>query len=343
MVGSSCHSSFLRYNIREHHYLILNHMRILSRILFIIICTTTFMVVFTVTMARGFRAAIKERNQPILVDYNNEEVVFYDIKYSDSEHCDYDLYIPYKHTDKRNYSLILFIHGGSFTSGDKKEGAPWCRYYASKGRVAASVNYTLHSTGKPSNINTMNYDIVNCVKNIKEVCDSLGYNVDEMATTGISAGGCLAMLYAYREAENSVIPVKFVFQQTGPTSFHGEHWGADNDSAKIALASTLLGIKLNDSIIENGDYIRMIDEISPASHINPNSVPTLCAYGPNDKIVPTNQKFILFDSLETHGVPYVYVEFPHSGHALANDPDSMAVYVKHANLFCDKYFKNKTE
>lgn len=301
------------------------------------------MVVFTVTMARSFRAAIKERNEAILVEYNNEELIYYDIRYNNSEDCGYDLYMPQKYNDKRNYSLVLFIHGGSFTSGDKKEGAPWCRYYASKGRVAASVNYTLHSAQTPSSINIMNYDIKNCVKDIKQMCDSLGYCIDEMATTGVSAGGCLAMLYAYREADSSAIPVKFVFQQTGPTSFHGELWGAHNDSAKIALASALLGMTLTDSIIENGDYIRMIDEISPASHITHNSVPTLCAYGPNDKIVPTNQKFILFDSLEAHGVPYIYVEFPNSGHALANDPDSMAVYVKHADIFCDKYFKNKTE
>ena len=318
-------------------------MRTIKRILFIIICTITFMVVFTVSMARSFRAAIKETNEPILVEYNEKEIVYYDIKYNSSEKCGYDLYMPSKYNDERNYSLILFVHGGSFTSGDKKEGTSWCRYYASKGRVAASVNYTLHSSQKPSNINIMSYDIRDCVKDIKQMCDSLGYYIDEMAITGISAGGCLALLYAYREADNSAIPVKFVFQQTGPTSFHGEHWGADSDSAKIAFASTLLGITITDSLIESGDYVRMIDEISPASHVTPKSVPTLCAYGPNDKIVPANQKFILFDSLEAHGVPYIYVEFPNSGHALANDPDSMATYVQHADIFCNRYFKNKTE
>lgn len=316
----------------------------LYKILYIILCTITFIIVFTVSMGYNFRKAIHKANKAIIIESNDkEEIIHRDIKYNSGENCGYDLYIPQKHSDARNYSLVLFIHGGSFTGGDKEEGVHWCRYYASKGRVAASVNYTLHSTEKPSNINIMSNDIKDCVKSIKEYCDSLGYSIDEMATTGVSAGGCLALLYAYRDAEESAIPVKFVFQQTGPTAFYGEHWGAHSDSTKIALASALLGMELSDSTIRNGEYISMIEDISPACNITPNSVPTLCAYGANDKIVPTNQKYILFDSLKTHGVPYVYVEFPNSGHALANDPDSMAAYVRHADIFCNRYFKNKTE
>lgn len=319
-------------------------MRIVYKILYIIVCVFTFIFVFMVSMGHKFNKAVKKTNEAIFVDYDDEkEIVYHDIKYDAREICQYDLYIPQKHGDARNYSLVLFIHGGSFTGGDKEEGVHWCRYYASKGRVAASVNYTLHSNENPSSINIMSNDIINCVKDIKEHCDSLGYHIDEMATTGVSAGGCLALLYAYREADNSSIPVKFVFQQTGPTAFHGEHWGAHSDSMKLALASALLGVRLSDSTMRNGDYLSLIENISPACNITANSVPTLCAYGANDKIVPTNQKYILLDSLKSNSIPYIYVEFPNSGHALVNDPDSMASYVKYADLFCERYFKNKTE
>ena len=126
------------------------------KILYIILCTITFIVVFTVSMGHNFRKAVHKANKAIIIDSNDkEEIIHRDIKYNSGENCGYDLYIPQKHSDARNYSLVLFIHGGSFTGGDKEEGVHWCRYYASKGRVAASVNYTLHSTEKPSNINIM--------------------------------------------------------------------------------------------------------------------------------------------------------------------------------------------
>ena len=43
-----------------------------------------------------------------------------DISYGDSDSNKYDLYLPTG--VKENYSLILHIHGGGFSAGDKEEG-----------------------------------------------------------------------------------------------------------------------------------------------------------------------------------------------------------------------------
>ncbi len=48
----------------------------------------------------------------------------------------------------------------------------------------------------------------------------LGYPVNEMAIGGGSAGGCLALLYAYRDTAESPVPVRFVFEAVGPSSFY---------------------------------------------------------------------------------------------------------------------------
>ena len=53
----------------------------------------------------------------------------------------------------------------------------------------------------------------------------LGYHIDEMSIGGGSAGHCLAMLYAYRDAETSPVPVRMVFGAVGPSSFYPEDWG----------------------------------------------------------------------------------------------------------------------
>ena len=55
--------------------------------------------------------------------------------------------------------------------------------------------------------------------------EKLGYHIDEMAVSGGSTGHCLAMLYAYRDADASPVPVKMVFGAVGPSCFYPEDWG----------------------------------------------------------------------------------------------------------------------
>ena len=76
----------------------------------------------------------------------------------------------------------------------------------------------------------------------------LGYPVNEMAIGGGSAGGCLALLYAYRDTAESPVPVRFVFEAVGPSSFYPEDWdnyGLDKPEAQ-AEAAGLFGVTLGD-------------------------------------------------------------------------------------------------
>lgn len=318
-------------------------MKVFYKIIYMIICVFSFILVFSITAIATFKEKWNETLRHIEVaEYDVFGNIYKDIRYNENEECLYDLYLPQRKFYYTNYPLILFIHGGSFIGGDKSEGEEWCKFYAAKGCITASVNYTLHSKEKPSNIYRMHNDIKECVRCLKKDCDSLGYKVDEMAVTGISAGGCLAMLYAYKEGNNSPIPVKFVFQQTGPTIFHGKYWGADDKDSNMKFASLVTGIEISDSMYTSGRCQLLLDSISPACMVSNNSVPTICAYGPNDKIVPPEQKFILFTALDSCNVPYHYIEFPNSGHTLANDPDSMEVFIKRTNEFCKRYFKNSS-
>ncbi|MBK7213878.1 MAG: alpha/beta hydrolase [Bacteroidales bacterium] len=44
--------------------------------------------------------------------------------------------------------LVIFVHGGGFSSGDRSAGAEFCNYAASQGYAAASISYTLYMKGK---------------------------------------------------------------------------------------------------------------------------------------------------------------------------------------------------
>lgn len=262
--------------------------------------------------------------------------VLKDLHYGEGEMQNYDLYLP---ANKQAHALILFIHGGSFTAGDKTDEDARCKFFTSKGYVTATANYSLAGKVEGANLNMMYEELYQCVSALKEKCVAEGYQIDGMALSGESAGGCLAMLYAYRVGDNSPIPVKLVFQQTGPADFAPEMWNCQTDDDKAAFVSAMTGVPLTEADVRSGRYLEVASEISPASLVDSTSVPTVCAYGPKDKIVPVDLKFKLFDSFKRHGVIFEYIEFPNSGHAMLSDRDKFEEYVQKSLQFCENYLK----
>lgn len=52
-----------------------------------------------------------------------------------------DIFVP--ETQEESLPVIVQIHGGGWTLGDKKDNHGYCRYLASKGYVTIAMNYTL--------------------------------------------------------------------------------------------------------------------------------------------------------------------------------------------------------
>lgn len=245
-----------------------------------------------------------------------------------------------KPSKEKDQTLIVYIHGGGFTSRDKSDGERLCKYFTSKGYICASVNYTLKDGAHESNFNKMYEQILEQVSSIKEKAADIGYHITEMATSGDSAGGYLAMLYAYRDAEVSPIPVKLVFQMTGPATFEPEVWGDTTEENMLLSASVGSGKVVTHDMIASGEFEAIIKEISPALLVNEQTVPTVMAYGPKDKVVPVQLKYSLIDALEKYGVDYTYIEFPNSGHGMLFDPDKMQQYVDIIHYHLKKYMDN---
>lgn len=163
-----------------------------------------------------------------------------DLKYADRSGSRnvYDLWLPKSLVDGKNkdkkQKLILFIHGGSWSSGKKEDVAMLCAMYAKMGYITASLNYRLSEQSLPQDSGTlpqMDEDVFDCVMAIKAEMTKRGYDVDGMAVSGQSAGGHLALLYAGRHYETaakpSAIPVKLVLSEFGPAEFSIETWAND--------------------------------------------------------------------------------------------------------------------
>ena len=262
--------------------------------------------------------------------------VYTDLDYENSYNHKYDLYIPTGLDKEKSQYLIVYIHGGSFNSGKKEDGDVWCKYYASKGYITATIDYTLQNQGVEAPISLMNEEIENAITAIKQTTENMGYHIVSMASCGVSAGGTLAMNLAYNN--NSAIPVKFVFQLAAPAYFEPDDWEllmkVNKWKSPEEFLKQMTGIELT---MEN--YISEIEKISPASCVNANTPPTLIGYGLNDHCVPLNQKFYLMDAFDKYHVIYEYIEFPHSNHGMYNDLDQLQIFIDKSLEYCELYVK----
>ena len=302
----------------------------------ILIYVITFIVVFLISALIRIMLLGSAPERLIKVEWDESVGEIYsNLDYENDNGNQYDLYIPSGLDKLENQYLILFIHGGSFNSGSKEDGESWCKYYATKWYITASVDYTLQNQGKDASIYLMNEEIENAVTAIKQKTEELGYHIAGMAPCGVSAGGTLAMNLAYNG--NSAIPVKFVFQLAAPTYFAPSEWSllmkVDRLDSEEKFCKMMTGKELE-------DYDTEIQNISPACIVNEDSVPSLIGYGVIDHCVPLSQKYYLIEVYDRDNVMYDYIEFPKSNHGMYNDLDKLQEFLDKSLEYARVYFTN---
>jgi len=131
------------------------------------------------------------------------------INYAGTNTIENTLNIYHKKENIQNQDVIVFIHGGSWSSG-KKETYWWLgRNLAKKNIVAAIINYPL---APKANYKDMALASAQAVKWVKDSISSYGGNPDRIFLMGHSAGGHLCELInadtGYFKAVNIDNPVK---------------------------------------------------------------------------------------------------------------------------------------
>lgn len=309
--------------------------------LFIFICIVVFIVSFIGSVIFKITYVSPEMKK-YAVDWSDEiGTIHTDLSYGEKTANKFDLYLPADHS-KETYGLVVYLHAGGFTSGDKADDQKMLQWLCSKGYVAAGINYTLFSEENPdANIYTQSMEIKESIPLVIEEAGKLGYTIDRMAMSGGSAGGCLALLYAYRDAAESPVPVKMAFEGVGPTSFYPEDWkcyGFDKDKdAAAAMFSVMTGKNITADMFGIAEYDELIKDTSALLWVNENTVPTVMAYGVHDKFQPYESSVRLDKALTENGVPHEYIVLPHSGHGLQNDNKLYVQYMKKIVEYLDTY------
>ena len=255
--------------------------------------------------------------------------------YDKDKNLVYDLYIPKDLKKDAPVRLMLFIHGGAWKGGNRHEQDYACRSYAKNGCVTATVEYSLLSAKHPEvTILTMLDEITACIGAIKEKLAAEGYQTSKIALSGVSAGGHLALLYSYSRAEESPIPIAFVFEFVGPTDFCERTLGAKDSAGFISFVT---GQKINPEDLNKPEIKELGESLSPISFVTEKSVPTIYAYGGKDWLVKPCHRDALTQALEKNGVPHVRVDFPNSDHGMGNDPDKAEEFRKAVFSYCETY------
>ncbi|MDA1477318.1 alpha/beta hydrolase [Bacillus changyiensis] len=103
-----------------------------------------------------------------------------------------DIYTP-QTANKEKHPVLIYIHGGGWTGGDKSNVASKPAFFTENGYVFVSVNYRLHPDAQ---YNDMAYDVAKAIKWVMDHADDYQMDQTKINVMGHSAGGHLAGLIA---------------------------------------------------------------------------------------------------------------------------------------------------
>lgn len=168
--------------------------------------------------------------------------VYLDQAYGSDARQQLDVYLP--EGRKHNTPLLIFLHGGGFVAGDKKEVSHVAQLFLEQGYAVVNMNYRLvDSVGlrqKPILHRASTIRIAEQLADIRLALDYIAAHSGEWQLSsshwilaGHSAGATLALLYAHGD-QNSSRQIRAAANFAGATTF------AFSDESELALLDPVL-------------------------------------------------------------------------------------------------------
>tara|TARA_B100000579_G_scaffold38723_1_gene27051 strand:+ start:645 stop:1595 length:951 start_codon:yes stop_codon:yes gene_type:complete len=254
---------------------------------------------------------------------------FIDVKFKETEQRSLFLDVYREKGINNSMPLIIFVHGGSWTKGDKKDYLIYLLSYAQKGYVTASLSYRFSQEEKfPAAVK----DVICGIKWLKNNAMEYGIDSNNVAIVGGSAGAHLALMAAYSVGD----------------SFGEESCESGSASQKVNAVVNFYGPtdlttdyainRKETNFFIGADYKSQPEKYliaSPIHYVTKDDPPTMTFIGTLDELVPLNQTNKLDQSLKK-------VDVYHDYHILKGWPHTMDAarpvnnYTQH---YMDKFFK----
>lgn len=220
-----------------------------------------------------------------------------------------DVYFPKTATGA--FPAVMYVHGGGWSRGDKKDGAGAGDIPAptDAGFLVVAVNYRLAPQYKfPAQIE----DVKCAVRHLRANASLYNLDPEKIGAWGGSAGGHLVSLLGTSDDSAGLegtggysgqsSRVQAVVDMFGPSDLTVDFEGGAGSRAgeQVFGASDL-----------NSEILR---KASPVTHVSADDPPFLILQGEKDSLVPPSQSQALYDRLVAAGVPAELVMVRNAGH-----------------------------
>lgn len=211
-------------------------------------------------------------------------------EYGQLETLRLDLYQPAGDTLPAR-PVLIFVHGGSFTGGDKASpnAAAFARSFAKRGYVSASINYRLREGGFPpeeqfSVVLDAKHDAQAAVRWFRANWSTYGVDTERISISGYSAGAATALFVAYTSSD-------------------------PGDSGNLGFSSHVAAV-----VDVSGGMGILADQVMDAGE-----PPVLIAHGTDDPTSPYSSAEDIVAAAQASGVPYERHALEGEGHGIFND------------------------
>ncbi|MCU0720150.1 MAG: alpha/beta hydrolase, partial [Pirellula sp.] len=212
-----------------------------------------------------------------------------------------DLFYPSEALpDGEKRPVVLMIHGGAWTAGDKSYDRVHARKLAARGYCVVVINYRLAPTHKfPAQLD----DCRLALSWIMSQAEQRSLDVDRIAAWGYSAGGHLTALLALTEAPKP--------EGSAPRLQVCVCGGAPFDLTNLPGDTEVLAGVFGKTPAQAPEVYQ---QASPISHVTKNTPPMFVFHGTKDWLVPNKNAVKMCQLLQENDVDYEYCEVPGKGH-----------------------------
>jgi acetyl esterase/lipase len=212
-----------------------------------------------------------------------------------------DLFYPSELLPNRQkWPVVLMIHGGAWTAGDKSYDRVHARKLAARGYCVVVINYRLAPKHKfPAQLD----DCRLALSWIKSQAEERNLDLDRIAAWGYSAGGHLTALLALTEPQKPL--------EAAPRLQVCVCGGAPFDLTNLPGDTEVLAGVFGKTPAQAPEIYELA---SPISHVKKDAPPMFVFHGTKDWLVPNKNALKMCQLLKENEVAYEYCEVPGKGH-----------------------------
>ncbi|MDX6284610.1 MAG: hypothetical protein QOG53_95 [Frankiales bacterium] len=251
-----------------------------------------------------------------------------DLVYDDRHGSRGKLDVLYRKDRPRGAPVLLQIHGGGWTIGDKREqGLPLMLHLAQRGWVCVAPNYRLSPKATWPDLLV---DLKRAMAWIRENVDDYGGDPAFIAVTGGSAGGHLSAILAltandpqfqpgFEDIDTSVqaaVPFYGLYDIANELGIKESRWRTESLMRKMVFKSN-----------EYADRRRW-RSASPLANVHADAPPFFVIHGLNDTLAPLPEARAFVEKMRAISTSkVVYAELPGTQHAFDLFPSIRSAHV----------------